>query len=209
MSEGASEKIMDTKADDVRGKTMFFFGVVGMLLFGWAVFPLLIYKSVDQPVQFSHRTHTGDNVALECEDCHNYDAEGRFCGVPPTAKCAECHTRQQGISKEETRFIAMYMTTGKEIPWIIYSRQPRNVYFSHAAHVKLAGLECRACHFGQGSSERLRPARFSRISGYGIDVFGKTLFNIPSTPSTGMRMDDCVSCHHDRGVVESCIGCHK
>jgi menaquinone reductase, multiheme cytochrome c subunit len=195
--------------DKSRGKPAFFLGIAGMLLFGWVVFPFLFYKSVDQPIQFSHKTHTGDNVALTCGDCHTYDSEGRFCGIPSTKECAACHSRPIGISEEEEKLVKDYIGTGTEIPWVIYSRQPENVYFSHATHVKLAGLDCQSCHFGHAYTETLRPARLSRISGYSLDVFGKTLLNAPSTASPGMRMDDCAGCHHMRGIKESCIDCHK
>ncbi len=209
MSAGAVNKMTNDKPDNVRGKTLFFFGFAGMVLFGWIAFPILLYKSVEQPVQFSHRTHIGDNVALKCDYCHQFDKDGRFLGIPQTEKCSGCHSRSVGTSAEEARFVREYIDTGRKIAWIVYSRQPRNVWFSHAAHVKLAGLDCGSCHSGQSYSDRLRPARFSRISGYSLDVFGQTVFNIPSTPSRGMRMDDCVSCHRERGLKESCIGCHK
>lgn len=188
---------------------MFYFGFAGMLVFGWIVFPFLIYRSVDQPIQFSHKTHTGDNVGLKCNDCHTYDDDGRFLGIPATEKCTRCHSRATGVSPEEKKLIADYITPGRNIPWVVYSRQPENVYFSHARHVKSAGLDCQACHFGHAYSSSLRPARFSRISGYSLDVFGKTLLNAPSTTSSGMRMDDCVACHREHGITVSCIDCHK
>jgi menaquinone reductase, multiheme cytochrome c subunit len=195
--------------DNFRGKTMFFFGIVGTLLFGWIVFPLFIYKSVDQPIQFSHRSHTGDNIGLGCVDCHSYEKDGRFFGIPSTEKCAGCHEQQLGVSPEEQRLVADYIRTGREIPWAVYSRQPQNVYFSHATHVKLGGLDCQACHYGHAFTDKLRPARINRISGYSLDIFGSTLFNVPSTPSRGMRMDDCSGCHRKNGVKESCLDCHK
>ena len=175
------------RTDDVRGKTMFFFGVVGMLLFGWIAFPFLLYKSFAQPVQFSHRIHTGDDLGLSCSDCHTYDEDGRFRRTPSIAKCAECHSNRISVSAEECNFVTNYIATGKEVHWLIYSRQPENVYFSHATHVRLAGIDCQACHFGQSYTDKLRPARFSRISGYSLDVFGRTLFGVPSTPSPGSR----------------------
>ncbi len=188
---------------------MFFAGLAGTLLLGWIVFPYLIFRSVDQPLQFSHKTHTGDNIGLKCVDCHTYDKDGRFIGIPATKVCRPCHSEPVGTSNEDTRLVTDYVNTGREIPWVVYSRQPENVYFSHATHVRLAGLKCQSCHFGHAYTSNLRPARFSRISGYSLDIFGRTLFNVPSTPSRGMSMDDCASCHRAKGVNESCIGCHK
>ncbi len=195
--------------DDVRGKTIFFFGIVGMLFLGWIIFPFFIYAPVAQPVQFSHSTHAGDNVGLKCVDCHSYDKDGRFLGIPGTSKCAGCHSHTIGVSDEEKKFVDEYILRHKEIRWVVYSSQPENVYFSHATHVKVGKLDCETCHFGHEFTDKLRPARFSRISGYSIDVSGSTLLDIPSTPSTGMRMDDCAGCHNKRGHKESCIDCHK
>ncbi len=203
------KKSTTKNADDVRGKTIFFFGIVGMLLFGWIIFPLFIYEQVDQPIQFSHRTHSGDNVALKCADCHSFDKDGRFVGIPAVSKCAGCHSHTIGASGEEKRLVEDYVIKNREIPWVVYSSQPENVYFSHATHVKLGKVDCISCHFGHQYTDRLRPAMFSRISGYSLDVFGSTLFDVPSTPSTGMRMDDCAGCHSKHGFKETCIDCHK
>lgn len=192
-----------------RGKILFMVGVACALSFGWVTFPYLIYREVKQPLQFSHRVHTGDNVALKCEDCHAYDADGRFAGIPATDKCLKCHSHPQGVSPEDRKLDDIYIWKGRAIPWVIYSRQPENVHFSHATHTKLAGIKCQTCHFGHSSTNELRPARFSRLSGYSLDVFGQNFLNAPYTPSRGMRMDDCSNCHKERGVKDSCIDCHK
>ena len=192
-----------------RGKIFFLAGLVVVLSFGWIVFPFLIYKKVEQPIQFSHIAHTGDNVGMKCEDCHNYDSSGRFLGIPKIRKCAECHTKPMGVSAEDRKLAEDYVRPGREINWAVYSRQPENVYFPHAVHVKEAGLKCQTCHFGQSTSSNLRPAMISRLSGYSLDIFGQNLFNAPYTPSRGMRMDDCSDCHKKSGVAESCVDCHK
>ena len=192
------------------GITMFGLGAAAILLIGWVVYPYIIYKKVDQPIKFSHFIHTGDNVGLKCEDCHSFEKDGRFHGVPEIAKCKTCHsTTPMGISGEEERLVNDYIKPGNEIPWVIYSKQPQNVFFSHATHVLLARIDCQSCHFGQAFAQTLRPAYISRVSGYSLDVFGKNFLNLPSTPSRGMRMDDCSNCHYQRGVQESCIACHK
>ncbi len=202
---------MADKVSDGRSRSgmTFFVGAGVILVFGWVFFPYFIYKSVDQPVQFSHFMHTSDNVGLKCESCHTFDKDGNFLGIPTIEKCASCHSRSMGVSNEEKKMVDNYIKPGREIPWIIYSKQPENVFFSHATHVKLAGMDCQTCHFGQAYTQNLRPAYISRISGYSIDIFGKDLLNFPSTPSRGMRMDDCSNCHQRRGVKESCIDCHK
>ena len=42
---------------------------------------------MDQPLQFSHVAHKGDDVGLKCEDCHVFDKDGRFFGIPSIEKC--------------------------------------------------------------------------------------------------------------------------
>ncbi len=206
---GAVNHSTGENKDDVRGKSIFFFGIVGALFFGWVVFPALLYEAFDQPIQFSHAIHTGDNVALACSDCHSFDKDGRFLGIPSSAECTRCHSRPMGISKEEEKLVRDYIIPRKVIPWVRYLRQPENVYFSHATHVEIAKIDCQSCHFGHGYTDKLSPGQFSRISHYSLDVFGRTLFNIPATRSLGMRMEDCAECHRKRGVEDSCMDCHK
>jgi hypothetical protein len=101
-----------------------------------------------------------------------------------------------GTSAQEKRFIDSYVTPNREIPWQVYARQPENVNFSHAAHIKLAHLACAECHGTQGDSNTLGPARIDRISGYS----GSAHFQ---------NMDACEDCHHRRGADNSCLACHK
>ncbi len=192
-----------------RGRLFFISGIAAALIFGWIVFPSFLYESFSQPVQFSHAAHTGDNVGMSCGDCHVFEDDGRYYSIPASEKCSECHSKSMGVSVAEEKMVSDYLNKGKNIPWIVYSEQPENVYFSHATHVKVAGIECRSCHFGHEFTHGLRPARFNRISGYSLDVLGGNLLDTPPTPSKGMRMDDCVACHHSRGIKEGCIDCHK
>jgi hypothetical protein len=101
-----------------------------------------------------------------------------------------------GTSAQEKRFIDGYVTPNREVAWQIYSRQPQNVYFSHAFHVKLAHLQCSACHGAEGQGDTLPPARVDRISGYS----GSPHFQ---------NMDACEDCHRQRGAANSCLACHK
>jgi hypothetical protein len=188
---------------------MFLSGVAAALAIGWFVFPLALYKSVDQPIQFSHKVHTGETVGLPCEECHSFRDDGRFTGIPALEKCATCHSAQLGSSPDEKKLVEEYVTPNREIPWLIYARQPQNAYFSHIQHVKLANIECQRCHGPHGSTEALRPFQQNRVSGYSRDVWGKNISGIKSQPWEGMKMDDCAKCHEERGVVSGCLQCHK
>lgn len=194
----------------VRGLLPFAFGLLVALAGGWVAFPRVLYRRVEQPIQFSHKTHTSEQVGLSCEDCHSLGEDGRFSGAPPLENCAGCHSEAVGPSAEEKRLIERYVSKNREIPWLIYARQPENARFAHAPHVKLAGIKCERCHGPHGSSSALRPLEQNRLSTYSRDVEGYSLASLRTAEwEEGMKMDDCSRCHHERGVEESCLTCHK
>jgi hypothetical protein len=177
---------------------MFFFatGFAGMLAAGWLGFPALLYRPVDQPLQFSHKAHTGEGAGLSCEDCHAIREDGSFAGLPTIEKCATCHSARIGASPAESLLVADYVSPNREIPWLVYASQPAHVYFPHVRHVKVAKIPCETCHGERGTSEVLPRFRVDRISGYSRDL-------------RGSYMDDCSGCHRRRGVQESCLDCHQ
>jgi hypothetical protein len=114
-----------------------------------------------------------------------------------------------GTTAEEKNFIDNYVTPNREPQWAVYARQPENVYFPHIPHVKQAALKCERCHGGHGSTDILRPYQQDRISGYSRDIWGRPVSRIGFRTEGGMRMDDCVACHQERGLEHSCLDCHK
>ncbi len=191
------------------GKVSFIAGLAAIMVGGWFGFPRVLYRTIDQPIQFSHRLHMSGKVGLTCDACHSVKDDGTFSGVPRLEVCAQCHAQPQGGSADEKRLVAEYVTPNREIPWLVYVRQPENVYFSHAPHLKLAGIECERCHGPHGQSDSLRPFQVNRISGYSRDIWGKSISGIRTKPWDGMRMSDCERCHTERGVGNTCSKCHK
>jgi hypothetical protein len=192
-----------------RGKILFFAGLFFTMAMGWFAFPRVLYQKTNQPLQFSHRVHTGEQAGLTCDSCHVIRADGRFTGIPGIAKCAECHATPIGSTPEEKELIEKYVTPNREIPWLVYSRQPENVYFSHVQHVKTGRLQCERCHGPHGSTERLRPYQQDRLSGYSRDIWGQNIVRNSREPWDGMEMNDCAKCHQQHGKVDSCLDCHK
>ena len=47
-----------------RGLIFFTTGLAATLALGWLAFPAVLYEKVDQPLQFSHKVHTGETVGL-------------------------------------------------------------------------------------------------------------------------------------------------
>lgn len=193
----------------IRGKLLFFGGVAAALAAGWAGFPYALYERVPQPLQFNHAVHTGEKGGMKCEDCHSLRDDGSFAGIPTLDKCAACHAQPLGSTPAEKLLVEKYVTRNREIPWAVYSRQPENVYFSHAPHVKLAKLDCAECHGSQGKTTSLRPFERNRISGYSRDIWGPNIARISFGKRPGMKMDDCIGCHRQHNLTHSCMECHK
>lgn len=184
-------------------------GIACGLLVGWVVFPAVLYTSREQPVQFSHAVHTGEAVGMQCTDCHVFSDDGRFAGVPALAKCAECHTSVVGSTDAEKHFVENYVQQNKEVPWLVYARQPDNAYFPHAAHVKRANITCERCHGPHGTSTGLRVYQENRLSGYSRDIWGPSEAGFKSNPWDGMKMSDCIDCHRGYQKDRACLDCHK
>ena len=72
------------------GPAPFIVGLVVALVFGWWIFPELLFSRQDQPVQFSHETHLKD-ASLDCSVCHHLRADGTFDALTYTKDCAVCH----------------------------------------------------------------------------------------------------------------------
>jgi hypothetical protein len=178
-----------------RALLFFSAGLAVALALGWVGFPHLLYARADQPLRFSHKTHASDKTGFGCADCHPIGEDGRFAGIPRIDNCAGCHAEPQGGTAEEKRLVEDYVTQGREIPWLVYSRQPENVRFPHAIHVKRAQIACERCHGTHGASDALPLHETNRITGYSRDL---------------TKMSDCESCHAEhRHERTACLACHK
>ena len=175
-----------------------------MLFIGWFAFPYALYERKPQPIQFSHKVHA-ETAGLTCDNCHALRDDGSFVGIPPLAKCAECHADMIGTSPHEKQLVEEYIKPKREIPWLAYSHQPQNVFFSHASHLKLANLPCAECHGAHAASDSLPNYERNRITGYSRDIAGRGLFGMKH----GMTMDDCAHCHEQHHIENTCLKCHK
>jgi hypothetical protein len=197
--------------------TLFFIlGLVASLVLGWVVFPQLLYSSKEQPIQFNHALHN-DEVDEECESCHFFREDGTYSGVPKLEQCIDCHEEVQGEDPEEEKFVTQYVEKDREVPWLIYSRQPDHVFFSHVAHVKMGKMDCVTCHGHIGDSESLKTYQANRITGISRDIWGKNIAGFKKNSWDRMKMDDCSECHQRENVNQNsvqtlkggCFVCHK
>jgi hypothetical protein len=197
--------------------TLFFIlGLVASLVLGWVIFPQLLYSKKTQPIDFNHALHN-ELVEDGCESCHFFREDGTYSGAPKLAQCIECHEEVQGESEEEEKFVTQYVAKGREVPWLVYARQPDCVFFSHIAHVKMGQMECVTCHGHIGESESLKMYEENRLTGYSRDIWGKNIAGIKWNSWDRMKMDDCSDCHQknnvNQGSVQTnkggCFVCHK
>ena len=204
--------------DGAAGSIILFFviGLAVSLFIGWSVFPKLLYSQKKQPIDFNHVVHV-DAVDDGCESCHFFRDDGSYAGVPKLEQCVDCHEEAQGDSADEAKFVEEYVAKGKEVPWLIYSKQPDCVFFSHAAHVKGAELECSVCHGDIGESESLKVYESNRLTGVSRDVWGKNIGGFKKHTYDRMKMDDCAECHKKtcnredsvQTKKDACFVCHK
>jgi menaquinone reductase, multiheme cytochrome c subunit len=171
------------------GALFFFAGFVIAMVCGWVVFPRLLYSQKSQPVSFRHAAHQDS----QCEDCHRFRADGTYSGIPPVDNCRQCHEQTIGETEAERLLVENYIEPDKEIPWHVYTRQPDNVYFSHAAHVK-PDIDCIRCHRDVTKDEKLPVYQENRLTGYSIST---------------MKMAECERCHMERHASNACQICHK
>ncbi len=197
----------------------FIIGFVAMLIFGWFIFPEFLYCKIKQPIDFNHVLHM-EEVDKGCESCHFFREDGTFAGVPKNAQCIKCHAEVQGDDPDELEFVEKYISNGVEVPWLSYSRQPDCVFFSHAAHVKLANMDCAECHGPMGESTSLKVYEKNWLSQYSRDIWGKSVLNMLNMKQhtwERMKMYDCAVCHMEKTGRETsvqtakdgCFVCHK
>ena len=218
-AHGASPAHSPSPEQSGGGAYLFLSFIVGLALsmvVGWAVFPKVLYSKKSQPVDFSHKLHLAE-VDNGCESCHFFREDGTFSGAPKLEQCIGCHEEVLGESENEAVFVEQYVAKEREVPWLVYARQPDCVFFSHAAHVYGAKLACETCHGNIGESDTLKPYEQNRITGYSRDIWGHSISGFKHNTWDRMKMDDCAECHETAGIHDSsvqtgrdaCFVCHK
>ena len=205
------------------GLIYFLAGILPSLIIGWILFPMALYSNQMQPVNFSHVLHLdpevvdtieGDTEQERCFYCHAFRDDGTFVGIPKLESCMECHDDPEsplGETAGEEKLMREYVAKEKEIPWLVYSRQPDNVYFSHIAMVKMGKMACETCHGYHAKIDQLPIYKRNRLSGYSINIWGKNITGFKMNSWDRMKMDDCADCHTKMGFEEhnACFVCHK
>src|SRR5947209_9001188 len=88
----------------------------------------------EQPVQFSHKHHAGDD-GIDCRYCHQNVETAANAGMPPTKTCMNCHS-QLWVNSPYLEPVRESWRTNQPIKWIKVHDLPDFVYFNHSIHVK-------------------------------------------------------------------------
>jgi len=139
--------------------------------------------SPEQPINFSHLVHAGDNE-IPCLYCHVQARRSISAGVPSVNKCMGCHN-DVATDRPQIRLLANYWETKEVIPWIKVHDLPDFVHFTHKRHVA-ADIECQTCHGP-------------------VDTMEVVSRQAP------VKMGLCLNCHKDNEVEfgTDCWTCHK
>lgn len=101
------------------------------------------YIERQQPVQFSHRHHVGDD-GIDCRYCHTSVETAAWAGMPPTQTCMNCHSQIWNDSPYLEPVRASFREN-KPIMWERVHDLPEYAYFNHSIHVA-KGVGCSSCH---------------------------------------------------------------
>ncbi len=117
---------------------------VSVAAYGWNMsYGINLQVPLDQPVQFSHKHHVGDD-GIDCRYCHSTVDKSPFAGIPPTHTCMTCHSQIWNDSPL-LEPIRESFRTGRPVRWERVHDLPDFAYFDHSIHVK-KGIGCVSCH---------------------------------------------------------------
>ena len=101
------------------------------------------YLERQQPVQFSHKHHVGDD-GIDCRYCHQTVETTATAGMPPTQTCMNCHSQIWADSPYLEPVRASFRDN-KPIEWQRVHDLPEYTYFNHSIHIS-KGVGCSTCH---------------------------------------------------------------
>src|SRR5260370_40451156 len=90
-----------------------------------------IYR--EQPVQFSHKHHVGDD-GIDCRYCHTAAETSASAGMPSTAVSMNCH-KQTWADSPYLEPVRARFKTGKPLGRVLGQNLPQFAYFNHAMHL--------------------------------------------------------------------------
>ncbi len=101
-----------------------------------------------QPIKFSHKIHATDNK-IDCMYCHHTAEKSKSAHIPGPGLCINCHeVVMEGSNSGDFEINKIKQALNDSVPleWVRIHQLPDHVFFSHAQHTGVAGLDCQACH---------------------------------------------------------------
>jgi cytochrome c551/c552 len=142
----------------------------------WVVYGALMQIGIDQdyaplqPIHYSHKIHAGEN-GIDCKYCHSSARTSKHSGIPSLNVCMNCHKSiAEFVGDPDSTYVEyskefytaeiqklysavgwdkekqMYTGKTKPVKWVRIHNLPDHVYFNHAQHVTVGGIECQKCH---------------------------------------------------------------
>jgi len=101
------------------------------------------YVERQQPVQFSHKHHVGDD-GIDCRYCHQTVETTASAGMPSTQTCMNCHS-QLWADSPYLEPVRESFRNNTPIEWERVHDLPEYTYFNHSIHIA-KGVGCSTCH---------------------------------------------------------------
>lgn len=143
-------------------------------------------------LQFQNAELRSQNDVRRCVACHRGAWGGSAAIIPSAATCVSCHEAGMRARDDASPRLVLARAgdpagtpTPEDVPWVRINTMPPNVYFSHTAHVRFAKMPCTTCH--------------------------QDMRALSSTPTVVrvFSMNDCLTCHEQKGASTDCLTCHK
>lgn len=97
-----------------------------------------------QPIAYSHKLHAG-TYQIDCNYCHTGAYKAKSANIPSVNICMNCHNSIKTESPEIQKLYAA-VENNQPIEWVRVHNLPDLVYFNHAQHTSVGGVECQTCH---------------------------------------------------------------
>lgn len=172
-----------------------------LLASGYFAYGFLMQVGVDQdyepiqPIHYSHRIHAGDNE-INCKYCHSAARVSKNAGIPSLNVCMNCHKNIAEVAETtatpeyskafyDQQIQKLYKAVGwdqatqkytgktQAVKWVRIHNLPDFVYFNHAQHVTVGGIECQTCH-GPVETYEIQKQFAPLTMGWCIDCHRKT-----------------------------------
>jgi hypothetical protein len=117
--------------------------ILTAMILGRSSYVTRAQEFIEQPVQFSHLHHVGDD-GIDCRYCHTSVETSAFAGIPPTKTCMNCHT-QIWANAPILEPVRASFRDDRPMKWIRVHDLPDFAYFNHSIHIK-KGMGCETCH---------------------------------------------------------------